>query len=123
MASHDALLASGGLYAQFWARQSGGFLTDSGRRSHVNIGNWINAFRPADGPPPQTLGAFMRWCLSGAWPALWFAAAISALAGVLEAGTALILGWVIDAAVISGPDTFFDGRNTVMIAFSRSDFS
>jgi len=23
---HDALLASGGLYAQFWARQSGGFL-------------------------------------------------------------------------------------------------
>lgn len=24
--SHDALLASGGLYAQFWARQSGGFL-------------------------------------------------------------------------------------------------
>ena len=24
--SHDALLASGGLYAEFWARQSGGFL-------------------------------------------------------------------------------------------------
>jgi ATP-binding cassette subfamily B multidrug efflux pump len=24
--SHDALLAQGGLYAQFWARQSGGFL-------------------------------------------------------------------------------------------------
>ncbi len=24
--SHDALLAAGGLYAQFWARQSGGFL-------------------------------------------------------------------------------------------------
>jgi ATP-binding cassette subfamily B protein len=88
----------------------------------MNIGNWINAFRPADGPPPQTLGAFMRWCLSGAWPALWFAAAISALAGVLEAGTALILGWVIDAAVISGPDTFFDGRNTVMIILAVGFF-
>jgi ATP-binding cassette subfamily B multidrug efflux pump len=25
--SHDALLAKGGLYAEFWARQSGGFLT------------------------------------------------------------------------------------------------
>ena len=24
--THDALMASGGLYAQFWARQSGGFL-------------------------------------------------------------------------------------------------
>lgn len=58
----------------------------------------------------------MRWCLSGAWPALWLAAAFSALAGALEAGTALVLGWVIDAALASGPDAFFDGRNTVMIA-------
>jgi len=82
----------------------------------VKIGDWINPFRPADGPPPQTLGAFMRWCLSGAWPALWLAAAFSALAGALEAGTALVLGWVIDAALASGPDAFFDGRNTVMIA-------
>ena len=24
--THDALLAHGGLYAEFWARQSGGFL-------------------------------------------------------------------------------------------------
>jgi ATP-binding cassette subfamily B multidrug efflux pump len=24
--SHDALLAQGGLYADFWARQSGGFI-------------------------------------------------------------------------------------------------
>lgn len=82
----------------------------------MKIGDWINPFRPADGPPPQTLGAFMRWCLSGAWPALWLAAAFSALAGALEAGTALVLGWVIDAALASGPDAFFDGRNTVMIA-------
>jgi ATP-binding cassette subfamily B protein len=47
---------------------------------------------------------------------LWLAAAFSALAGALEAGTALVLGWVIDAALASGPDAFFDGRNTVMIA-------
>jgi ATP-binding cassette subfamily B multidrug efflux pump len=26
---HDALLAEGGLYAGFWARQSGGFLGDA----------------------------------------------------------------------------------------------
>jgi ATP-binding cassette subfamily B protein len=88
----------------------------------VNIGNWINPFRPAEGPPPQTLGAFMRWCLSGAWPALWLAAALSAAAGALEAGTALILGWVIDATVASGPDAFFDGRNAAVIAISIGFF-
>lgn len=88
----------------------------------MNIGNWINPFRPADGPPPQTLGAFMRWCLAGSWPALWFAAALSAIAGALEAGTALILGWVIDATVASGPDTFFDGRNAAMIAMAIGFF-
>ena len=88
----------------------------------MNIGNWINAFRPADGPPPQELGAFMRWCLSGAWPALWLAAAFSALAGALEAGTALVLGWVIDATISSGPEAFFDGRNTAIIAISIGFF-
>lgn len=88
----------------------------------MNIGNWINPFRPADGPPPQTLGAFMRWCLSGAWPALWLAAALSAIAGALEAGTALILGWVIDATVASGPDAFFDGRNTATILLAIGFF-
>ncbi|WP_298858904.1 ABC transporter ATP-binding protein [uncultured Sulfitobacter sp.] len=88
----------------------------------MNIGNWINAFRPADGPPPQELGAFMRWCLSGAWPALWLAAAFSAIAGALEAGTALILGWVIDATVASGPEAFFDGRNTAVITISIAFF-
>jgi len=57
----------------------------------------------------------MRWCLSGAWPALWLAAALSAIAGALEAGTALILGWVIDATAASSPETFFDGRNTLLL--------
>ena len=64
----------------------------------------------------------MRWCLSGAWPGLWLAAAFSALAGALEAGTALVLGLVIDATVASGPDAFFDGRNTAMIAMAVGFF-
>jgi ATP-binding cassette subfamily B protein len=81
----------------------------------MNIGNWINPFRPVTWPPPQMLGAFMRWCLSGAWPVLWLAAGISALAGAMEAGTAWILGRVIDATVSSGPDAFFDGTNIGLI--------
>jgi ATP-binding cassette subfamily B protein len=76
---------------------------------------WINPFKPAEGPPPQTLGAFMGWCLSGAWPVLCLAALLSAAAGAMEAGTALILGLVIDATVAAGPDNFFDGRNLGLI--------
>ena len=33
---------------------------------HHRLGRLIDAFRPADGPPPATLLAFFRWCLSGA---------------------------------------------------------
>ena len=82
----------------------------------MRIADWIDAFRPAEGPPPQKLGAFMRWCLSGSWPALWLAAFFSASAGAMEAGTALILGLVIDATAASGPDTFFEGENIAIVA-------
>ena len=81
----------------------------------MSISDWINPFSAAKGPPPQSLGAFMRWCLSGAWPVLWLAAVISAFAGVMEAGTAWILGRIIDATVKSGPDQFFDGTNIALI--------
>lgn len=81
----------------------------------MNIANWIDAFRHAEGPPPQTLWAFMRWCLSGAWPALWLAGLFSAAAGALEAGTALILGMVIDSTVSLGPDGFFAIENVGLI--------
>lgn len=79
------------------------------------VGAMIDAFRRADGPPPRELGAFMRWCLSGAWPALWLAAAFSALAGAFEACTALILGVVVDRAVSSGPEGFFASGNMAML--------
>lgn len=88
----------------------------------MSIESWIDPFRRAEGPPPQTLGAFMRWCLAGAWPALWLAALLSAAAGALEAGTALILGMVIDSAVASTPDGFFDGSNTAMIVAAVAFF-
>ncbi|THH34876.1 ABC transporter ATP-binding protein [Aliishimia ponticola] len=81
----------------------------------MHISSWIDAFRPADGPPPQRLWPFMSWCLSGSWPALWLAAIFSGLAGAMEAGTAYILGLVIDTAVSDGPDGFFAPENTAMI--------
>ncbi|MDF9304146.1 ABC transporter ATP-binding protein [Tritonibacter mobilis] len=82
----------------------------------MKLGNLIDAFQPADGPPPQTLGAFLRWCLSGAWPMLAIAAICSALAGGMEAGTAFILGKVIDTAIASGPEGFFGANIGVIFA-------
>lgn len=81
----------------------------------MKISSWIDSFRKAEGRPPQALWAFMRWCLSGAWPALLLAAFLSASAGVLEAGTALILGWVIDATAELGPEGFFAPGNFGLI--------
>ena len=81
----------------------------------MKISDWINPFDPAEGPPPQSLGAFMRWCLSGAWPVLWLAAFLSALAGAMEAGTAWILGRVIDATVSAGPERFFEGSSLALV--------
>jgi len=79
------------------------------------LGNLIDPFRPADGPPPQTLFAFFRWALAGSLPVLGFAGFISALAGTLEVVTALLLGRVIDTALTAGPDAFFT-QNTFFLA-------
>ncbi|MBO9443141.1 ABC transporter ATP-binding protein [Phaeobacter italicus] len=81
----------------------------------MKFGNLIDAFQPAKGPPPDRLGSFLRWCLSGAWPMLALAALFSALAGAMEAGTAYILGMVIDTAIASGPDSFFSTANLLAI--------
>ena len=68
----------------------------------------IDAFRPADGPPPRTLGAFFRWALSGAWPGLTLAAFASALSGAAEVASATLLGMVVDAVAQSGTRTLAD---------------
>ena len=82
-----------------------------------SLGSLIDAFRPAKGNPPQKLGAFIRWCLSGSWLMLVVAGVLSSLAGVTEVVSALILGWVIDAAVSSGPTDFFVQHWTLIVWF------
>ena len=81
----------------------------------MRLADLIQPFRSIETPPPQTLGAFIRWSLSGAWPMLFVAAFFSAFAGVMEAGTAWILGRVIDVATASGPENFLTGENLWMI--------
>jgi ATP-binding cassette subfamily B protein len=85
--------------------------------SLIKMGNAIDAFSPAVGAPPQTLSAFIKWCLSGSWAMLWLAGILSALAGATEVVSALILGWVIDAAVSSGPGTFFSQHGWLLAGF------
>ena len=86
------------------------------------IETWIEAFRPADGPPPNTLWAFVRWCLASAWPVLILAALLSAGAGAMEAGTAYILGLVIDAVVGTGAENFYTTKNIVMAVLAIGFF-
>lgn len=73
----------------------------------MRISAWIDGFAPAEGPPPRTLWRFLRWALRGAFPAMFLAAAVSALAGAMEVLSALLLGVVIDGALEAGPDFLF----------------
>ncbi|MFV0386442.1 ABC transporter ATP-binding protein [Paracoccus sp. (in: a-proteobacteria)] len=75
----------------------------------------IDAFGPAEGPPPDTLPAFFRWCLSGAWGGLSLAALASALGGVAEVVSAVLLGAVVDAVAAGDPATF-PAQNIWLIA-------
>ncbi|PQO24697.1 multidrug ABC transporter ATP-binding protein [Rhodobacteraceae bacterium WD3A24] len=84
----------------------------------MTLAGLIDAFRPADGPPPRRLAAFIRWAMRGAWPVLFAAALISAVAGGLEVLSALILGRVIDAALATDPARFFADNWLLLLGFA-----
>ncbi|MDX2483518.1 MAG: ABC transporter ATP-binding protein [Pseudodonghicola sp.] len=88
----------------------------------MRLGHWIDPFRPAEGAPPQTLLAFILWCLKGAGPTLIFATVVSCAAGGMEAGTAYILGLVVDTAVSGGPDHLLDPANMGKLAVAVGFF-
>jgi ATP-binding cassette subfamily B protein len=67
----------------------------------------IDAFRRADGPPPNRLRAFLAWALSGAFPAIWLTLAVSIAVGLSEVGAAFAVGWLIDLAESHGPGEVF----------------
>lgn len=79
------------------------------------IASLIDAFRPAEGPPPRTLFKFMTWALSGSWLWLGVAAGISALNGTIEVLTALILGLVIDSAVGTATSAYFSDNLWLLV--------
>ena len=84
---------------------------------HSYFARMIDAFRPAEGPPPRTLLAFFRWCLSGAWPGLTIAAVASALSGISDIVSAVLLGWVVDAVVTTTPETLLADKGRLIAGF------
>ena len=82
----------------------------------MKFANWIDAFAPADTPPPQRLVPFFRWTLKGSGMALGAAGTFSVAAGVVEVMAALILGQVIDAALGSEPGLVFSDQSGLLIA-------
>ena len=75
----------------------------------------IDAFAPAIGPSPNTLMAFMRWGFKGSFRYMALGGFVSALGGVIEVMSALILGLVIDAALGSSADTFFSSNMMLLL--------
>ena len=85
---------------------------------HARFGRMVDAFRPANGAPPRSLMAFFRWCLSGAWKGLGFAAFTSAMGGAADVISAMLLGMVVDAVTGSSPGTFWAENWTTVALFA-----
>ncbi|CUH85498.1 ABC transporter ATP-binding protein [Thalassovita mediterranea] len=85
----------------------------SGFLKHLNL---IDPFKPADGPPPTTSVAFVRWALRGTGPVLFLAFVLASLGGALEATTAYILGRVVDSAAQGTVAGYMDANAALLIA-------
>ncbi len=84
----------------------------------MNFSKWIDPFQPADGPPPTTLVAFMRWALRGGFKPIMVGSGVSVISGMIEVASALILGMVIDAALAGSAQTFFGDNLMLILAVS-----
>ncbi len=76
----------------------------------------IDAFEHADGPPPDSLGRFLRWALRGSFPAIGLALGVSILLGLTEVGSAYVVGWLIDLADTWGPGELFAATWPLLLA-------
>ncbi|HMQ92114.1 MAG TPA: ABC transporter ATP-binding protein [Amaricoccus sp.] len=80
------------------------------------LSDLIDAFARTEGPPPERLGAFLRWALAGAFPVIGGMLVISVATGATEVGAAWLVGWLIDHAQSLGPEGLFAELWPVMLA-------
>ena len=84
------------------------------------LANLIESFAHAEGPPPERLGAFLRWALAGAFPVIGGMLVISVATGVTEVGAAWLVGWLIDHAQSLGPEALLT-RTSAIGVFSGAN--
>jgi len=77
------------------------------------LGGKIDAFRAAEGPPPDQLWPFLRWAMAGAWPMLWVAGIASAVTGTFEVIGPLLLGLII--GVVNGYLSIYLRINSLIV--------
>ncbi len=78
----------------------------------------IDAFAPADGPPPTSLTGFIKWSLSGSWRVMSVSLLTGVAQGVAEVAGAFMLGWVIDDALASDPTHYFAEKWPILLAMA-----
>ncbi|QXT39951.1 ABC transporter ATP-binding protein [Gymnodinialimonas ceratoperidinii] len=88
------------------------------KQALIRVVDWLSGlvrpFAEAEGPPPQSLWPFIKWCLAGAWPIMIVAALFSGLAGLMEVAAAWYLGALIDTT--SGGTADYLASNGLLIA-------
>ncbi len=68
----------------------------------------MDAFAPADGPPPQTLRPFLRWALRGSGRVIGIAALLGLFLGMSEAFGAWLVGYLVDLVASEDAAGFTD---------------
>ncbi|SDD98639.1 ATP-binding cassette, subfamily B [Paracoccus isoporae] len=84
---------------------------------HAPFARQIDAFRPADGPPPQSLLRFIGWALKGSGKGLGIAGASSAASGAADVISATLLGAVIDSVTTADPQNVWAESGAVIAGF------
>lgn len=77
--------------------------------------NMFDPFTNADGPPPDTFRAFIRWMYKGTGTAIIWQTVFSVLVGLSEVISAWVVGVIINRIATVGRDTFFDGFTLTLI--------
>ncbi len=85
------------------------------------IGGLIDSFQPADGPPPKTLYAFLKWCLRGSFGVVFAGSALSMVTGALEISSAFLLGFLVDVMFVSETRNIFT-ENWLILAMIAGFF-
>lgn len=67
------------------------------------LADTIEPFAEADGPPPDTFWAFMRWAIAGSGTQVKIAVAASIAVGIATVAGFWLIGWLIDSAQAHGP--------------------